>query len=148
MNVSRRFGVGVAVASLFAGLAVFGSLDQAVAHRENAHSPRLVERATCAEAKPPSTVPQQNITVVVPPIALLRVDKTGRVFAVATNTGCAPRIGDQLFVVRGDGSISVTRLSKLTQRRWVGDFTAPGVYVAQRGGEMRVADRARSALPP
>ena len=28
MKVSRRFGVGVAIASLFAGLGVFGSLDQ------------------------------------------------------------------------------------------------------------------------
>jgi hypothetical protein len=103
----------------------------------------LVERAACAEAKPPSTVSQQNITVVVPPIALLRVDNNGRVLAVATNTGCAPRIGDQYFAVRADGSISVTQLSKVTQRRWVGDFTTPGVYVSQRGAEARLDERTR-----
>ena len=147
MKVSRRFGVGVAIASLFAGLGVFGSLDQAVAHRESAHSPRLVERATCAEAKPPSTVPQQNITVVVPPIALLRVDKNGRVLAVATNTGCAPRIGDQFFAVRADGAISVTQLAKVTQRRWVGDFTKPGVYVSQHGGDAyQAGDRGQANI--
>jgi hypothetical protein len=143
MRVSKRFVGGIAIATLFAGLGVFGSLDQAVAHRETAHSPRLVERAACAEAKPPSTVPQQNITVVVPPIALLRVDKNGRVLAVATNTGCAPRAGDQFFEVRPDGSISLTRPSKLTERRWVGDFTKAGVYVAQRGAELRLDERTR-----
>ena len=41
----------------------------------------------------------------VPRTALIRLDAAGEVDAAATNTGCAPRNGDDFYVIAFDGSV-------------------------------------------
>jgi hypothetical protein len=103
----------------------------------------LVEQSDCRDPRPPAHLDsniapqavgvQQRISVTAPATALLRVDHGGHVVAAATNTGCAPRPGDDLFYVRPDGTVEPTPTSELAHRRWFGDFTEPGVFVPQRG---------------
>ena len=73
----------------------------------------------------------QVITVGVPSVAILKVDRNGHVMAAKTNTGCAPRVTDMLYFVQADGSLRQGSADDLTNRRWTGDFTQIGVYVAQ-----------------
>ena len=97
----------------------------------------LVERAQCAgdQAAPVSgsvavdaAAAVQLVSVVVPPVALLDLDADGGVIAAATNTGCAPRLGDAVYVVQADGSLVPGALPVVD---WVGDFTEAGVFQPQ-----------------
>ena len=74
---------------------------------------------------------QQDITVTVPRTALIRVDAAGNVRAAATNTGCAPRAGDDFYVIAPDGSMTLAQPGDFARQHWVGDFTSPGRYVEQ-----------------
>jgi hypothetical protein len=74
---------------------------------------------------------QQGVAVTVPATVLVRVDHRGRVLAVATNTGCAPRSGDDMWLVYPDGSMRAVGAEQLLHRRWIGDFSRRGVYVSQ-----------------
>jgi hypothetical protein len=100
----------------------------------------LVERPSCdgaeRDAMPPGErLPGgQEISVSVPATALLRLDGRGVVVAATTNTGCAPRPTDQVFGVRTDGTVDPLPPSTVTNVRWVGDFTEPGVLQAQSPG--------------
>ena len=83
-----------------------------------------------------------NVTVTVPPVALVRLDRRGRIAAAATNTGCAPRASDDVYIVRRDGRArpaSARFVERRLDRRWVGDFTERGVYQRQPRGWMRAA---------
>ncbi len=62
---------------------------------------------------------------------MIRVDGKGRILAAWTNTGCAPRPTDEIYLTHPDGSISAATTAVLAHRRWVGDFTTAGVYVLQ-----------------
>jgi hypothetical protein len=79
-----------------------------------------------------------NIAVTVPTVAVIKVDGRGRVAAVMTNSGRAPRAGDELWIVQPDGSMrapTTTETADFVARRWVGDFGDPGSFVEQPGGD-------------
>ena len=65
----------------------------------------------------------QTITVTVERTALVKVDATGKVLAAETNTGCAPRPGDRVFVVQANGSLREALGFDSTATVWTGDFT-------------------------
>ena len=75
----------------------------------------------------------QTVVVRTPATAMIRVDARGGVLAAWTNTGCAPRVGDDLWVLRPDGTITVAPPS-IVDRPWRGDFSHAGVFVDQRFG--------------
>lgn len=97
----------------------------------------LVEDTTCATPASPATpaTPEPaagsvTIQVTIPPVAWLEVDETGRLIAAATNTGCAPRTGDEVFVRRPDSTLVEVTVD-LDAIAWVGDFTQPAVLAPQ-----------------
>jgi len=65
----------------------------------------------------------QHVTVSVPRTAVVTVDHAGRVVAAATNTGCRPGAGDDVFVRRPDGSIVPAPPGAFAGVAWTGDFT-------------------------
>jgi len=79
----------------------------------------------------------QGIDVRVPRTALLRVDRHRRVIAAATNTGCAPRLGDDVYFVSPTGDLAPAPPSAILGHRWRGDFTVSGVFVAQKPPQQR-----------
>ncbi|MCE9623577.1 MAG: hypothetical protein K8R99_14665 [Actinomycetia bacterium] len=100
-------------------------------------SRQLVESASCHRPPPRAQAAvtpanAQTSIVTVPATVFLRVDRAGRVTAAATNTGCAPRHGDDVYLFRPDGSITVTTTVDVEDVDWVGDFTTPGVFQPQR----------------
>ena len=74
------------------------------------------------------------MVVRVPAITLLRLDHSGRVAAAATNTGCAPRPTDQIYIARADGTLQRTSSIRVDHHRWTGDFTVAARYQTQRDG--------------
>lgn len=64
------------------------------------------------------------------PTALIGVDALGRVVDAWTNTGCAPRATDDLYVRSADGTIRAAD-RRLADRDWAGDFREAGVPVDQ-----------------
>ena len=136
--MAGKIGISISLAAACGGLMVFGPLDLAAARGRASGSAGLLEGAGCAH---PSTSGvgaavsdrpgTQTISVTVPSVALLRTDHGNHIVAAMTNTGCAPRSVDQLFFVRPDGSLDSAPTSELANRRWVGNFTNPGVYVSQ-----------------
>ena len=144
MGIATRIGVAAAAVLTSGGLLFFGTLDTAAAHGDD-RSDRLIESADCAardHAPAPTPTPagsaagamQQTITVTVPATVMLRVDKHGRVTAALTNTGCAPRVSDDVYVWQTDGSLALAPSKDIVRRVWTGDFTQPGVYVIQPKG--------------
>ena len=138
MALAGKIGISISLAAACGGLMVFGPLDLAAARSGTSGSTGLLQRPGCHEhsrssaGAPASEQPgTQTISVTVPSIALLRTDHGNHIVAAMTNTGCAPRPGDQLFFVRPDGSVVSAPTTELAHRRWVGNFTNPGVYVAQ-----------------
>jgi hypothetical protein len=75
----------------------------------------------------------QTVTVSVEPTSLLKLDADGHVNAAETNTGCAPRSTDRLFVVHDDGSLTDATGFDVASVAWTGDFTQFG-FVSQRHG--------------
>jgi hypothetical protein len=104
-----------------------GVATSSVVHARDA----LVEEATCwgasaASVPTASGVSVQTITVTVERTALVKVDAAGKVLAAETNTGCAPRPGDRVFVVQADGSLREAVGFDATATAWTGDFTRFG----------------------
>jgi hypothetical protein len=100
----------------------------------------LIERPACAgdaadaatdDASAGIADAVQAVSVRVPRVALIRLDRDGRIAAVATNTGCAPRPGDQVYIEQADGSL--VRSATLPTADWQGDFRSAGEYQAQSG---------------
>ncbi len=140
MALSTKTRVGSAAATMCAGLLLFGTLGHAGARSDTTRSRPLVERPGCSsglndtghfEQASTTGALQQDITLQVPATALVRVDDGGHVLAALTNTGCAPRPGDDLFYVHPNGSIDAATMRALAHHPWVGDFTIAGVYVLQ-----------------
>jgi hypothetical protein len=130
----------VATAGASAAAVVLGPLAPASAQPSVAVAAVLIEDPSCAargvvgpaEAQSAPTGPGvQAVSVTVPAVVLLRVDGAGRVVAASTNTGCAPRAGDEVYTVQGDGSL--TRTPVLPMIDWRGDFTVIGVFQPQQG---------------
>jgi hypothetical protein len=106
--------------------------------------PTSIERAECVSdeaAATPAQVPtvggggevSQALEVRVPRIAMVSYDSGDRIAAVATNTGCAPRAGDEVYVVLDDGNLVAAPDFALDGIAWRGDFTAAGVFQTQQG---------------
>lgn len=76
------------------------------------------------------------VTVRVPGIAVLRVNRDGRVTAAMTNTGCAPQAGDEVYVFLPDGTMSECTSIDVGAMVWSGDFSQPGAYQPQRSDVM------------
>lgn len=68
----------------------------------------------------------QTVTLRIEPTALLKVAADGTVLAAETNTGCAPRPTDLLYVVADDGSLTPADGIDVTTVAWTGDFTRFG----------------------
>jgi hypothetical protein len=73
----------------------------------------------------------QTIAVVVPRTTFLRVDAAGRVTEAATNTGCAPRTGDDVYLYHPDGTITLSPTIDVAARTWTGDFRHSGQFQPQ-----------------
>jgi hypothetical protein len=96
-------------------------------------TPALVEAPECWALRPgtPSTYPGANvetITLTIEPTSLLAVDAQGRVTAAETNTGCAPRPGDHLYLVHPDGNLTEATGLDVTRLHFTGDFTLFGYH--------------------
>ncbi len=95
----------------------------------------LIEAPACREAVPAAaTAPAADpaaVTVQIAPTALVQVDHRGRVVAAWTNTGCAPSLGDDVYIEGPDGRIRPARAAALVTHPWIGDFTQPGVFASQ-----------------
>ena len=125
-------GVAIAGACTVAGLAGASAPEPPAA----AGAPgrfTLVERPSCHPADRPSGSDGeigQPLTVTVRPTALIGVDALGRVVDAWTNTGCAPRPTDDIYVRSPDGTIRQGD-RRLVGHDWAGDFRESGVVVHQ-----------------
>ena len=114
-----------------------------VVKAQRASSPHVafVESAACVHAELAPTVistgsqgvggSAQTITVDIPATVFLRIDKLGRVTEAATNTGCHPRHGDDVYLFAPDGSVTLTKSINLDSVTWFGDFSLPGEFQPQ-----------------
>ncbi len=143
-DLTIRRWIGRAVAGLAVSLMalVIGANGSDASRGAGGRPPaQLIERAGCdravresGSAKPTDVRGDSRpvVSIIVPATALIRLDHAGHVLAVATNTGCAPRPGDDHFYLRFDGTVEQTSITRLAHRRWIGDFTTSGVFVSQR----------------
>jgi len=99
----------------------------------------LVQDASCSapatESAPDTALPSTNasgigsvtgqvvVKVSITPMVWLEVDDEGRLLSAATNTGCAPRSGDDVVARRPDRSVLQHISIDLDSVGWVGDFT-------------------------
>lgn len=81
--------------------------------------PQPVTAASDTAAAVGQVVVKTSIT----PMVWLEVDEAGRLIAAATNTGCAPRSGEDMVVRRPDRSVVKDASIDLDSVQWVGDFT-------------------------
>jgi hypothetical protein len=95
-----------------------------------AAAPTLIEAPECAVTMPPVTAGDAAglVTVTVPHVTFLYLDGAGRVTAVATNTGCAPRATDQVYEYLPGATGPVAATFDVTGngwagQAWTGDFT-------------------------
>ena len=120
-----------------ATLLAFGPLQQVWAQPAAASRAALVESPTCSGttfapvAAPLSAANTQQVTVQVPATVLLKLDAAGHVVEAATNSGCAPRLTDDVYLIDPDGTVHAADANVLLGHQWVGDFTAAGVYQRQ-----------------
>ncbi len=120
-----------------AGVLAVGSVRAADAHRAEGrddHRPSSNASTACphrvVDASAPTTGPNtQSITVVVPRTVLVHLDRSGRITRATTNTGCAPRRADDVYVIRANGSVVAAPSSLVAHVRWVQQDTRSGVYV-------------------
>lgn len=128
---------GILGAGAFAGLAAAGVVPAPDRPSRPPHEAgTLVERPGCAVAEPtgsPGDGTDQRVAVTVRPTALIGVDARGRVVDAWTNTGCAPRTTDDVYLRGADGTIRAGGRD-LADRAWTGDFRRPGIAVAQPNG--------------
>jgi hypothetical protein len=67
-----------------------------------------------------------SVTVRIEPTSLLKLDSSGHVIAAETNTGCAPRMTDHIYVVLSNGNLVENTKVDVSDVRWTGDFTEFG----------------------
>jgi hypothetical protein len=91
-------------------------------------APALVEAPACwaPSTSAPTTYPgngMETITLTIPATSLLAVDDHGVVTAAETNTGCAPRVGDLVYLVHPDGSLTKADDYDVSSLHFSGDCT-------------------------
>lgn len=127
------------------GLGVVPALGRGASDDDAARRAKLFESADCRHSPESDTrigngspTPvlttglTQTISVRVPRTTLLRMDTAGHITAAATNTGCAPTAGDDVFRFRPDGTLEKTDAIDVEDYRWSGDFTVPGRFQTQQ----------------
>jgi hypothetical protein len=128
--MSRVVGVMLAITLAGAPAAAIARHGDARVER-----PRLVEVASCrnpiAATTPTGTAEALLVTVAIPGVAIVHIDPTGRIIAAVTNTGCAPRQSDMLYVKNADGTLALSTTLRAERVRWTGDFTKIGVLQPQ-----------------
>jgi hypothetical protein len=97
----------------------------------------LVEVPSCwgtpiSDPVPPPTAGgmTQTVSVRIEPTSLLKLDSDGHVLAAETNTGCAPRATDHIYVVLRNGNLVENTKVDVSKVQWTGDFTQFG-FVSQ-----------------
>ncbi len=138
--------LGIFGGAICGGLLLLGPLESVLAQSAPAAAASrgvLVEQPHCTSpdsagdvsAQPAPAVASSaagdSIAVAVPDTAMLRLDESGRISAALTNTGCAPRPGDETYVEQADGSLQRVATFDFDGHVWVGDFTAIGVFQPQ-----------------
>jgi hypothetical protein len=98
-------------------------------HRDD-HEPST-EPATTVATPNPRVGAEDVVSVQIPSIVMVRVDRHARVLAVATNSGRAPRQGDLVYLYGPDGSVTQSFTFRITGHHWRGDFRQPGVFQPQ-----------------
>ncbi len=140
--MSRIAGITWLVRTIVAAVGACAIAVPVFGHASAASSHVVLVEATACHHPRVSPVPlsvtltpsQQPVVVRVPATTFLRLDRSGRVTAAATNTGCAPRSTDQIYVARADGTLRRTSSIHVDHYRWTGDFTVAARYQMQRGG--------------
>jgi hypothetical protein len=127
------------ITCLLTAVVVTGCIPTTVATRQSPVEQRAPRHgSSCAMVDAPTTGPVvgtgDSITVTVPRTVLLRMDKRGHIIAAATNTGCPPQAGDDVYVISPDGSIARSAAVDIASTRWVGNFATPGAFEPQRSG--------------
>jgi len=148
---THRYPITVAivivVSSVVAGAAMASHREEA--EGESNHAPAVcptdhVERGDVDRRRPPqSTVHPllaEQVGVGLGPATVLRLDMFGRVAAVATNTGCPPRQGDDIYV-KVNGSTTRVNDVDISRVQWDGDFSHPGKYYRQRHARLCLLSR-------
>jgi hypothetical protein len=101
----------------------------------------LVESSSCRRSEFAETttrrvasprVADATVTVRIQPTVFVRLDTTDHVVAAATNTGCRPRSGDDVYLFGADGVIRAGSWSDISDCRWQGDFTVAARYQPQQ----------------
>jgi hypothetical protein len=138
--------IGIAATLAGAGVALAGPVSTSATAPALPALPALVEMPDCdavvplsdgTAAAPSSAASQgggmsQSITVTVPRLAIIRLDASGGVASAMTNTGCAPRPVDDVYLVDALGTfVNEDPAHELPNHVWVGDFTRRGVYQPQ-----------------
>jgi hypothetical protein len=72
----------------------------------------------------------QQVGVGLRSATVLHLDTFGRVVDAATNTGCAPRQTDDIYV-KMNGSATLVTDVNISRVHWDGDFSKPGTYYRQ-----------------
>lgn len=93
--------------------------------------------AACALPAVPAPVSADGgmtVTVRVPVTVVLQVEWNGELIAAMTNTGCAPRGDEDIFLMWPDRTITECTTLDAAAVQWEGTFTQPGVYEPQSGG--------------
>jgi len=120
-----------------ATLLAFGPLQQVWAQPATSAPAALVESPACSgttftsPASISAGMSAQQVTVQIPATVLLKLDAAGHVAEAATNSGCAPRLTDDVYLIEPDGTVHSGDANMLVGHQWVGDFTAAGVYQPQ-----------------
>jgi hypothetical protein len=95
----------------------------------------LLEDAACgapaAESSGRTEGGRATVSVDLPGTAVLLVDARQRVTGAWTNTGCAPRPHDDVWVQEADGSLRRADATGVIAVQWRGDFRHRGVVVPQ-----------------
>jgi len=138
--------IGIAATLAGAGVALAGPVSTSATAPAPASRPVLVEMPDCDAVVPPpdgtaAVAPpaasqgggmSQTITVTVPRLAIIRLDASGSVASAMTNTGCAPRTADDIYLVDAAGTfLNEDPAHELPNHVWVGDFTRRGVHQPQ-----------------
>lgn len=129
----------LAVAAAALPLALFGlrwSATAAAAPQGRLPDRTLAERIGCGSAGGAASPDGADrtgdvISVRVDPTAVVEIDRFGTPIAAMTNTGCAPRPGDDLFIRNPDGTVEPVAAIDPPAHGWTGDFTRAGVYRLQ-----------------
>jgi hypothetical protein len=148
---THRYSVTVAivvlVSSVVAGAALASRREEAQGESAHARIECPADRSARGDLdrrRPPQpSAPGllvQQVGVGLRSATVLRLDVFGRVVAAATNTGCAPRQTDDVYVTLNGHATIITNVNVSTVQ-WDGDFAKPGTYYHQEHVHLCLVNR-------